>query len=268
MTAISVVEPWFTSLTSRHGTSTIPSMTNAIELMMRHRSIRRFEDVPVPEDHIRQAVEAGQMGSTSAGIQSYCVMQITDEESLAKLVEFTGNQTKVARCGAFFIICGDTRRHRLLAEREETPYDTRCEAFLLSVVDATIFAQNMSLAFESMGYGICYIGGLRNQLNDVATLLKLPKGIYPLFGLCVGTPAQDPTLRPRLPLPSVLFKDAYPDDETMHSNMDDYDRTMLEYFEARGAGRRIWSEEMANKFKSPKRIDLGPFYRSQGADLD
>lgn len=58
------------------------------------------------------------------------------------------------------------------------------------------------------------------------------------------------------------------DDETMHSNMDDHDRTMLEYLEARGAGRRIWSEEMANKFKSPKRIDLGPFYRSQGADLD
>ena len=57
--------------------------------------------------------------------------------------------------------------------------------------------------------------------------------------------------------------------KTSHpSNMDDYDRIMIEYIETRGAGRRIWSEEMVDKFISPKRIDLGPFYRSQGADLD
>ena len=243
-------------------------MTNAIELMMRHRSIRRFEDVSVPEEHIHQAIEAGQMGSTSAGIQSYCVMQITDEGSLAKLVEFTGNQTKVARCGAFFIICGDTRRHRLLAEREELPYDTRCEAFLLSVVDATIFAQNMSLAFESMGYGICYIGGLRNDLPGVQKLLRFPEGIYPLFGMCTGRPADEPLLRPRIAPKGVLFEEQYPDDQSMLEELEAFDAVMLQYFRDRGAGDRIWTQEMVDKFASPRRTDVAPLYVAQGANLD
>ena len=243
-------------------------MNDLIDLMMRHRSIRQFTEERVPEQDIQQAVAAGQMASTSGAIQSYCVIQVEDAANRDELVTLTGNQTKVARCGAFFVMCGDARRHRLIAERDEVPYDTRCEAFLLAVVDATIFAQNMSLAFESMGYGICYIGGLRNDLPGVGSLLKMPEGIYPLFGLCVGRPAQDPMIRPRLPQPGVLFKDHYPDDESMMAMVEEYDATMLKYFQERGAGDRTWSREMSDKFSEPRRLPVGPYYRDQGANLD
>ena len=244
------------------------TMNNIIDLMMGHRSIRKFSEDPVLDEHVEQAVAAGQMASTSGGIQSYCVLRIRDEQRLESLVELTGNQTKVARCGAFFVICGDTRRHRILAKRDGVPYDTRCEAFLLSVVDATIFAQSFCLALESMDYGICYIGGLRNDLPSVGKLLELPTGLYPLFGLCVGRPAQDPTIRPRLPQPTILFEERYPDDATMLAGMDTYDQTMLQYFQERGAGDRIWSQEMSAKFSAPRRESLGPFYRDQGANLE
>ncbi|MDG2422701.1 MAG: NADPH-dependent oxidoreductase [Phycisphaerales bacterium] len=243
-------------------------MNTIIDLMMGHRSIRQFTEDPVSDDHVEQAVAAGQMASTSGAIQSYSVLRVRDEQRLEKLVALTGNQTKVVRCGAFFVVCGDTRRHRLLAQRDGVPYDTRCEAFLLAVVDATIFAQNMSLAFESMGYGICYIGGLRNDLPAVSQVLQLPEGLYPLFGLCVGRPAQDPTIRPRLPQPTVLFEENYPDDSSMLAGMEAYDATMLEYFRERGAGDRIWSEEMSAKFSAPRRESLGPYYRDQGANMD
>ncbi|MEE2907472.1 MAG: oxygen-insensitive NADPH nitroreductase [Planctomycetota bacterium] len=243
-------------------------MNTVIDLMMGHRSIRQFTDDPVEDQDVQQAVAAGQMASTSAAIQSYCLIRVRDQARREQLVELTGDQTKVARCGAFFVICGDTRRHRLLAERDGLAYDTRCEAFLLAVVDATLFAQNMVLAFESMGYGICYVGGLRNNLPAVGELLELPNGLYPLFGLCVGRPAQDPTIRPRLPQPTVLFEEGYPDDAAMLAGMEAYDSTMLEYFQQRGAGDRIWTKEMSAKFKAPRRLSVGPFYRDQGADLD
>ncbi|MCH2132715.1 MAG: oxygen-insensitive NADPH nitroreductase [Phycisphaerales bacterium] len=243
-------------------------MNDTIDLMMRHRSIRQFTDEPVSEDHVQQAVAAGQMASTSAAIQSYCVIRVQDMERRKTLVGLTGDQTKVARCGAFFVICGDVRRHRLIGQRDGMPYDTQCEAFLLAVVDATLFAQNMVLAFESMGYGICYIGGLRNNLADVSALLSMPEGLYPLFGLCVGRPAQDPMIRPRLPQQSVLFDDAYPDDDAMLAEIEAYDATMLDYFRQRGAGDRTWSVETASKFQQPRRVDIGPYYRRQGANLD
>ncbi len=243
-------------------------MNPVIEQMRSHRSIRKFTDEEVAETDIAAAVEAGQMASTSAGIQSYCLIRIRDEQRLDRLVTLTGDQTKVARCGAFFIICGDTRRHRLLAERAGRPYETRLEAFLLSVVDTSLFAQNLALAFESMGYGICCIGGLRNDLPAVQELLELPEGTYPLYGLCVGRPADEPMLRPRLPLQGVLFEEHYPEDGQMLAMLDEFDDTMLEYFRQRGAGDRIWSQEMIEKFTQPRRTATGPFFRSQGANLD
>ncbi|MDG2291777.1 MAG: nitroreductase family protein, partial [Phycisphaerales bacterium] len=124
-------------------------MNNIIEHMLAHRSIRKFTDDPVTDEDLDAAVEAGQMASTSGGIQSYCVLNIRKTAAREALVELTGGQTKVLRCGAFLIICGDTRRHRLLADKVERPYDTRLEAFLLATVDASLFAQNMAIAFES-----------------------------------------------------------------------------------------------------------------------
>ena len=107
------------------------------------------------DEHVRAAVEAGQAASTSSAVQSYCLIQVADAGAREKLIELTGGQEKVAACGGFFVVCGDTRRHRLLTERAGKPYDARLEAFLLAVIDATLFEQNLVLAFESLGYGIC-----------------------------------------------------------------------------------------------------------------
>lgn len=244
-------------------------MNDTIELMHRHRSVRRYTDEPVRAEHIRAAVAAGQSASTSSAVQSYCMIRVTDAGHRERLVELTGGQQKIAGCGAFFVICGDTRRHRLLAEHAGVPYDARLEAFLLAVVDATLFAQNVVLAFESLGYGICYIGGLRNQLEDVDRLLGLPAGVYPVYGLCVGIPDEQPSARPRLPLEAVYFEGRYPDDDAMRHLVDAYDEDYLAYLQNRGPGRapRRWSESMVGMFSEPRRAELGPYYRGKGADL-
>ena len=156
---------------------TLTVMNDTISLMMRHRSIRRYMPEPVPDHHVRQAVEAGQAASTSSAVQAYSLIQVTDPDHRQRLAELTGPQEKVARSGAFFIVCGDARRHRLFAERAGERYAARLEGFLLAVIDATLFAQNLVLAFESLGYGVCYIGGLRNQLPEVDRLLAVPEGI-------------------------------------------------------------------------------------------
>ena len=40
------------------------------------------------------------------------------------------------------------------------------ESLLVAAVDTTIAAQNMAIAAESMDLGICYIGGIRNDLTQ------------------------------------------------------------------------------------------------------
>ena len=215
-----------------------------------------------------RAVEAGQAASTSSAIQAYCVIQIKDGVKRKKLAELCGPQEKVWRCGAFFVICGDTRRHRLACRRDGLAYDAKHEAYLLSVIDATLFAQNFVLALESMGYGICYIGGLRLHLFEVDRVLELPEGVYPLYGLCVGVPDESPMPRPRFAPEAILFEDRYPTDNEVFESLADYDGTYEAYLKDRGATPKAWSRVMTEKFSEPRRVDVGAYYRSKGAVME
>ncbi|MEM7308601.1 MAG: oxygen-insensitive NADPH nitroreductase [Planctomycetota bacterium] len=242
-------------------------MNDTLDLLARHRSIRRFRDEPLDERAVRAAVAAAQHASTSSNIQAYSLLRVRDAGKREQLVELTGGQPQVAACGGFFVVCGDQRRHALAAEAAESAYAPNLETFLLAAVDASLFAQNLCLAFESLGYGICYIGGLRNRLAEADELLELPEHVLPLYGLCVGVPDQEPSLRPRLPVDAVLFDDRYPDDETVLASLAEYDRTMAAYYAERGKPGYTWTGGITRKFARENRAHLAGFYRSKGARL-
>lgn len=242
-------------------------MNQTIELLKRHRSIRTFTDDPVPEEDLRRAVEAGQAASTSSAVQAYAVIRVSDPATRAALVPLTGGQEKVASAGAFLVLCGDLRRHRLAAQMHGTRHRDSLETFLVAAIDASLFAQNMAVALESLGYGICYIGALRNDLPEVDRLLGLPEGVLPLYGMCVGVPAEEPAARPRLGVESVLFNDRYPDDQTMIGHLRAYDAAYEQYTIKRGSPPRTWSAAMARLFSDPRRADLATYYTSKGASF-
>lgn len=243
-------------------------MNPTIDLLHRHRSIRAYLAEPVDPADIRTAVAAGQAAATSSAVQAYCIVHVTDATARERIAELAGGQQHVRRAGAFFVVCADTRRHRLLAARAGRPYDAMLEAFLQAVIDAALFSQNVAVAFESLGYGICYIGGLRNGLAALDELLELPEGVYPLFGLCVGRPDEAPLPRPRLPLDAVLLSDRYPSDDAMLARLDSYDAAYRAYLAERGADERPWSDAMIDKFAAVRRPEAGAFYRGKGANID
>lgn len=251
-------------------------MNKVIEQMNKHRSVRSFTEESIPVAHIQAAVAAGQMASTSSAVQAYCVINVTDKAHRERLVELTGGQKKVAQAGAFFVICGDTRRHRLILDKcADLTYTTQFEAFMVALIDTCLFAQNLALAFESLNYGICYIGGLRNDLPAVDQLLNIPEGVYPFFGMCVGVEmpeAQQNTanatmVRPRLPFAAVCFDDSYPTDDQVYSLIDKYDNAYKEYIAARGNQPKAWSESIKGIFSGAKRSELADYYISKGANL-
>ncbi len=244
-------------------------MNPTLETMRAHRSVRAFLPDGIPDDTIRKAVSAAQQAATSSWIQGYALLQVVDEDERKALAELTGGQRQVLEAGAFFAICGDVRRHQLIAGREGKPHLANLETFLLAVVDASLFAQNLILAFEAQGYGTCCIGGLRNHLPDVDTLLEIPAGVFPLFGLCVGVP--DPALatatRPRLPVEAVWMTGRYSDDAAMLAHIDDHDRAAAEHYAARGLDGRNWSGGIWRRFAKTARDDLRDYYESKGAKL-
>ena len=90
----------------------------------------------------------------------------------------------------------------------------------------------------------------------------------PLFGLCVGVPAEDPGQRPRLPLDAILFDDRYPTDDELTRAIEAYDAEMTGYYEARGKPGYDWSGGVARKFQARTREHLAAYYAGKGARLD
>lgn len=107
---------------------------------------------------------------------------------------------------------------------------------LLGVVDTAMMAQNALTAAESLGLGGVYIGGLRNNIEAVTELLKLPQHVLPLFGLCLGWPADNPDLKPRLPASILVHENNYqPLDKDALAQ---YDEQLAEYYLTRGSNNR------------------------------
>lgn len=243
-------------------------MNDTIRTMRAHRSIRVFKDTPIPDEHVHEAMLAGQAASTSSAVQAFCAIRVRDDDTRQQIADLAGPQQKIRDCPAFFVICADLRKHMLVTKRAGNDYTNSLEAFLVGTIDASLFAQNFALAFESLGYGICYIGAIRNDLPRVNELLAIPDGVCPLYGMCVGLPDQDPSHRPRLAPDAMLYDDRYPDDDTLLARIDDYDELYTQYLSDRGAPPATWSESIAKKYSYVNRPGLRAFYESKGVSLD
>lgn len=236
--------------------------------MSKHCTIRAFRGEPVPRETIEKCVRAARQAASSSNVQGYCLLQVTDAHERARLRELTGDQRQVEEAGAFFAVCADEHRHALIAQDAGAQIGRNFESFLVAVIDATLFAQNLVLAFESEGYGTCYIGGLRNQLDEVDRLLELPEGVYPLFGLCVGVPDETPATRPRLDPRALWFEGRYPSDATKRDWIAEHDERAARYYAERGSPGRTWTGGLMRKITTRLRESVPAFYRSKGARLE
>lgn len=217
-------------------------MNNTIETILAHRSIRKFTDQPIPEATLSTLIDCARAASSSSNIQCVSIIRITDNNKREQLAEFAGGQGYVAQAAEFLVFCADFNRHHqikpdaLLGFTEQT---------LIGAVDSALMAQNCLLAAESLGLGGVYIGGLRNNPDKVCQLLNLPENVFPMFGLCLGYPDQNPGLKPRLPADLVVHTDEYqPLDQ---EKLAEYDQTMRDYYVARTKGKvdQSWSEQIS-----------------------
>ncbi|MDM5299836.1 oxygen-insensitive NADPH nitroreductase [Bacillus pumilus] len=245
-------------------------MNKTIETILNHRSIRSFTDERLTEEEVRTLVKSAQAASTSSYVQAYSIIGVIDQEKKTRLAELAGDQPYVEKNGHLFVFCADLKRHDYIAQKAGENHQEafeNTEAFLISVIDAALAAQNLSVAAESMGLGICYIGGLRNQLAEVSELLETPSYVLPLFGLVVGHPANSSSQKERLPMELIYHENTYQQDEThVDRYLKEYDERISSYYEERSQGERkdTWSKQMIRGFRQPKRAYLSEFVKEKG----
>jgi nitroreductase len=241
-------------------------MNDVISLLKAHKSIRKFQKRTVEEHMVRLIVEASQSASTSSFMQAYTIIRIKDEEKKAKISELVGEQPYVKECPLFLVFCADLERHRIACEMNGVEMvEGYTEPFILGTVDAAIAAQNAIIAAESMGLGGVYIGGIRNNSEEISKLLKIPTNVYPVFGMCLGYPDQDPGIKPRLPMEVILKEDEY-SSEGDRERLRKYDEIINQYYIERTNGGRgdTWTGMMAKKMSKVIRPHMRSFLEKHG----
>lgn len=244
-------------------------MSTTIKLLKNHRSIRRFTSEPIDEKLFSDIIEAGQAASTSSFIQAATIVRVSKPAVRDEFVELSGGQKYIASAAEFLVFCADLQRNHSLVTKlkGEGAADYQwTEQFLAATVDVGLMAQNVVVAAESSGLGCCYIGGIRNDPEKVTQLLKLPSLVYPVFGLCIGYPDQQPGIKPRLPSAAVLHNDEYQSSAQTRVLTDQYDDLVSEYYVARTRGKlqQTFSEQMAKQAASQSRPFMKEFLNKQG----
>lgn len=236
------------------------------ELLKSHTSIRQYKSTPIHDDELKEMIHAAQHASSSNFIQAYSIIRIRDTERKKLLTQFASNKQQILSAPVVLIFCADLKRVEYACQKHDVQYDEHnLENFIVSVVDTALLAQNFATAAEAKGYGLCYIGGVRNNPEQISELVGLPDQVFPLFGMTVGVPDEQQWVKPRLPVEAILHDEHY-DEEKYEEILHDYDELMNKYYKERLTNTKDsnWSKSMAEFLKDPRRDHMEAFIRSKG----
>lgn len=237
-----------------------------IELMKSHASVRDYKDKQLSREELSELIEAAQHAATSHFVQAYSIVWVTDWDKRKKLGELSKNAQQMESAGAVLLMCADYNRlkHAVELQGQSIVFD-QAENLLVAVTDVGLLAQNLVLAAESKGYGICYIGGVRNDMEAISDLVGLPDGVFPIYGLTIGVPNEVNEVKPRLPVEAILHENDY-DEEKYSTLLPAYDATMQKYYEARSTNQKqaTWTQQMAQFLSKARRPDIKEVLAKKG----
>lgn len=236
-----------------------------IETMLQHRSVRNYLPKEIPPQLVDTLIRCGQMSASSSLVQAYTIIQVKDPAQRNVLFEVSGKQKWVLSAPLLLLFCCDQNRANKYYPGVDKQVLGFAEQLLIGVIDTALAAQNIALAAESSGLGLTFVGGIRNDTEEIIQAFQLPQFVYPLFAMCIGYPDEKNEQKPRLPMPVILKQDRYTEDEDPEL-IKEYDHTTRQYYFNRTSGTQndSWCEHSAQLLLAKTRPNVGKSLRNQG----
>jgi nitroreductase len=114
-------------------------------------------------------------------------------------------QNMVVDAPVLLTFCADFRRMRKWLKQSDAPLNfDNFMSFMIAAIDATLVSQNVAIAAEAKGLGLCYMGSTLANCDKIGEILELPEGVVPVVGYSLGYPAENPGIRDRLPMDGLV----------------------------------------------------------------
>ena len=237
-----------------------------LNLLSSHTSIRTYKNTKISKEEVFELISVAQHAASSHFVQAYSVIWVTDNQIKKKLGDYSKNPQQMETAGAVFVCCVDFERLRIAGQLNDTSIVTdSAENVMVGTIDIALFAQNLAIAAESKGYGICYIGGVRNSPAEISELLNLPTNVFPVFAMTMGVPDEQHEVKPRLPVDAILHENGY-NSEKYQTLLPAYDKTLEEYYASRSSNQKAtnWTKSMTDFLKVPRRTHWKTFLQDKG----
>lgn len=247
-------------------------MNQTIRHQLRHRAIREFTDRPVAADIIDCLSQVVNRTATSVGMQSYSIIRVSDQATRARIA-LVSQQDYINRIPEFWVFIVDCYRNAMIARQQgyKLASEGDMDRFFQGWTDASLAAQNLLTAVESLGLGGNFYGSILNDADAIIEILELPELTMPVVGVGFGYANQSPMLKPRMAMEFKLFDNRYQRQTDYLALLSDYDEAMKTYYDLRQADKPMdsFTAQVVDKLKHPiaKRSDLLNTLERQGFTL-
>jgi len=164
-----------------------------LNLLKSRRSIRIYQDKPIPQDLLLQILEAGRWAPTGANLQPWHFIVVTDAETRKRIGE-------VARF--FFIKFFHVEKAPVILV---LGFDTRKGKY--GRYDATLAGGNMMTIATSLGLGTCWIGAFDEP--KVKEILEIPENIEVIGLITLGYSEEKAEAPPKVELEKIVHWESW-----------------------------------------------------------
>jgi nitroreductase len=231
----------------------------------------------VAPDLLRLLCACALSAPSKSDLQQADILVIREQGRCAAIADLLHAMPWMRDAPVFLVFLANGRRLPLAAALRGKPFPNgHLDLFFNATVDAAIVLSTFLRAADAVGLGCCPISVIRDHTRKVSELLELPEKVVPLAGLCVGWPADEGAISPRLSLHTTLHEERFGEGD-LAGEIDTYDRrraAVRAYREQRDVARfgkaafYGWSEDKVRQYAVPRRAGFGAFVRAQGFRLD
>lgn len=149
-----------------------------MEAIRTRRSIRKFQNRPVPDDMLKTIIEAAMLAPSAGNQQPWHFVVIKDRKKLDAIPSFHPYSKMVLQVPVAILICGDP---------DQKPWPD------FWVQDCSAAAQNLLLAARDLGLGTVWTGVYpdKSRMDGFRKSFAIPEHIFPFALIPVGWPVGD-----------------------------------------------------------------------------
>ena len=250
-----------------------------LKSILSRASVRKFSKKPITKEILTLLLASAQSAPSKSNLQQYSILVIQDTSIKTEISNLIGNTKWALTAPVFLLFLADIRRNiKISSDRGYKHKNNNVDTFMNGVIDAALSMQSMVIASEAMGLGVCPISMIRNIIEEVKLICKLPKGVFPIAGLAVGWPDEKAPVSLRLPQDIVTHVDTYKEDN-LSQKINEYDERVFKiapiseekqrHVDLYGiAEKGTWSENISRQLSVPERENFKKWLKDHGINLE